>query len=1342
MKRRLFLSALLALLLAGGSYAIGFVNITPKPKSIVVGNDSLVLPRNFAIFLDNLPDSMAQEVYRFASSFQSVTGLALSVEKSATAGTLISVAPSTLVTSLGSEGYKLSVTATGIKIEACATAGLYYAFQTLKKMLPPHVMAAVPDATVTRYVLPAVEITDAPRFSYRGFMLDVGRHFFSKEEVMRMIEVMSYYKMNRFHWHLTEDQGWRVEIKKYPRLTTVGSVRSTSYNVDPVYGRYNQYAPYGPYFYTQEDIKEVVAYARDRHIEIVPEVDLPGHCCAAMASYPQFSCNPDGSHTVQTDGGIFADVLNVANPGAIQFAKDVLDELSALFPYPYIHIGGDECPTSAWESNAECRAVVAQEGLPNYRRLQTRFIKILADYMGSKSDTAQRRKLIVWNEAISASGADTEMMRHTGATVMCWQPCDASALQAAQLGMSNIVTPYGPYYINRKQSTDAGEPAGAGDGSDNLQKTYAYVPIPTANKTYSRYYTGVQGTFWTEHVSSNYLLEYLALPRLMAVAETGWSLEGRKNFEDFCRRITADSVLLNYNRYAYGRHYMKSGNSSSDTVMPTPTTSRVTQWYRIVTRNTTDANRKGKCIELLRAGSPLLANTTARVGRLWSALPAQEGEAAYDYQLWAVKEDSVRPGHYALVCKAQSEGSLNPVATAQNNTGRWDYDAAALHCNFLLGDEVYTSNGSNYCYSIHSEKSPANLWMNMAASGQYYSINQYANPSDGNSGIWEFQPIGLGAAGDSIKLAVTQARTLLGQITTYRSEEEMQPGRYGEAQAAALGAAVGEADAASTLTPAALSALAQRLYAALGSLKSSLAYPQSGVRYRFTNTGELSRGLTLCDTGKGNLMTSDDRWAANAWIVTSLSTDGEVQHMKMQNAATKRWVNGATSPLKLTASASSAATYNNTFSPALGDFTLAAGSDALFPISLSYAVNGGSVYVGGIRPQGTGWKIEPVVLVTYRCLDTAGKQLGLYTESLPLGSEYTPQAPEIAHFTPLAQPASFVPLHDDTLDVTYSRSSYAVTVNCCDAAGRLIESTTLDVPVGSSVSPRYPLIDYYTFDHSDLTGDESFVPKADVTITATYTTLAVAGFAQVGSAVTSIASGKSYLLYDAVDVSGRTGYLNVSLGDSIIYTTDGLSWGSPLYVWNLLKNGTSYTLQNGCGLSMPAIPSGSNVTASSQAGRFTFTLNDDGETWTVKCSNGYYWNGNSGSFTGWSNGHPYKLYDFTVAPYFPVACNYQDENGQLLSRTFSYVKGGSSYTLNLPQLSGYLIDKIEGDTTGLSSVARPYNLTFSYKYEGTAVKPVEQNTFSGTSPLYDSAGRRVAVATHGLYIQKGKKILK
>ena len=554
------LSTLLACALFSTSQAQAqqFVNLTPVPMQMHVNKGVYRLPAQFTIGGAQLPDSIKAEAQKFVTDFnKSATGATAFFNKKAEGAALELVHNQTLYKTLGQEGYKLSVTANGIRLESATTSGFFYGLTSLKKMLPACIAAGVKDEKVVTYELPLVQITDKPRFPYRGFMLDVARHFFSVQEVKKMLDVMAIYKLNKFHFHLTEDQGWRWEVKKYPKLTKVGAVASNTYVTSMEHGAYWTNQQYGPYFYTREDLKEIVAYAAAKHIEVIPEIDMPGHFSAAMAAYPEFSCNPDGVHRVETWGGVFTDVLNVANPKAVRFVKDILDELMAIFPSKNVHIGGDECPTTAWENNAECQAMYKKLNLTSYRQLQTHFIAEITDYLKSKG-----RKISVWNETVTEKGADLQLMKKTGATVYCWVPARKGAEIANSLGLPSIYTVYGPYYINRAPRKDGWMKTLPGNGSDHLKATYDEQPTDFSHSI------GVQGTFWTEHVATPDVMEFLALPRLIAVGEAGWSPQSKKNFNSFVQRMRADTTMLNYGGYSYDRAYLSENKTST---MSTPT---------------------------------------------------------------------------------------------------------------------------------------------------------------------------------------------------------------------------------------------------------------------------------------------------------------------------------------------------------------------------------------------------------------------------------------------------------------------------------------------------------------------------------------------------------------------------------------------------------------------------------------------------------------------------------------------------------------------------------------------------------------------------------------------------
>ena len=502
------------------------------------------------IFKDKLVAQItpqAKEVFDlFAKDFSRATDIKIKqIQKSSKAQLELD-----LVASLPAEGYTLKVTKEKISIAASQPAGFFYALQTLKQLLPRNVMAGVPDSSINEWSIPCVEIEDAPRFAWRGFMLDEGRHFFGKEAVKRVIDVMAAYKMNRFHWHLTEDQGWRIEIKKYPKLTEVGAWRESKGlgygNVKPDTEHYGG-------FYTQKDIREVVEYAKARFIEIVPEVDIPGHSQAAIAAYPEIlACDPENKHEVWLWQGVSADVINVANPKAVQFAKDVIDELTELFPFGYIHLGGDECPVNKWRENEQCKARLAAIGSQNYRDLQIDFYKQLHDHIAQKPKEKQRR-LIFWNEILYGN---TSMLSND-ITVMAWIGANQAAVEAAKRGMTTILSPQIPYYINRKQSPLPTEPMSQGHGTESVEAVYNYIPMNNVPAELQSKYLGVQANFWTEWVVEESVLQYLMLPRLAAVAEAGWTAQQKRNYEDFVNRLQAEKTYYEKSGLNYGKHVIK-----------------------------------------------------------------------------------------------------------------------------------------------------------------------------------------------------------------------------------------------------------------------------------------------------------------------------------------------------------------------------------------------------------------------------------------------------------------------------------------------------------------------------------------------------------------------------------------------------------------------------------------------------------------------------------------------------------------------------------------------------------------------------------------------------------------
>ena len=523
------------------------LSLIPLPASVQQGSGQFTFPAKVQLCVPSYTgDSVKAVAKRWAGNFTKSTGIKVSVGKKANAAIQLR-----LNSGLAPEAYDLQVTRERIVIEAARPAGFFYALQTLNQLLPSRaVMAGVKATDVQAWTLPVVSIKDHPRFEWRGFMLDEGRHFYGKEEIKKLLDVMAAYKLNRFHWHLTEDQGWRIEIKKYPRLTEVGAWRNSKVlgwgEVKPDGQRYGG-------FYTQKDAREIVRYAQERFIEIVPEVDIPGHSQAAVAAYPEFlSCDPQNQHEVWLWQGVSPDVINVSHPQAVQFAKDVIDELTAIFPFRYIHLGGDECPTNKWEANEACRQQLASIGSKNFRDLQINFYRQLQDHIAQKP-ASEQRQLIFWNEVLHGNTRPLG----TDITIMAWVGADGAAKDAAQRGMKTILSPQIPYYINRRQSNLPTEPRSQGHGTETVEAVYNYVPMAGIPADLQQQYMGVQANFWTEWVEEASVVQYLMFPRLAAVAEAGWTPQQLRKYPDFLERLQAEAKYYDLRGVDYGKHVFR-----------------------------------------------------------------------------------------------------------------------------------------------------------------------------------------------------------------------------------------------------------------------------------------------------------------------------------------------------------------------------------------------------------------------------------------------------------------------------------------------------------------------------------------------------------------------------------------------------------------------------------------------------------------------------------------------------------------------------------------------------------------------------------------------------------------
>ena len=450
------------------------------------------------------------------------TGLPLPIVPSAKSSRITLGLDPSLAT-VGEEGYRLSVSADEVAIHAPRAAGICHGSQTLRQLLPPDIYRRAPGAGGS-WAIPAVEIEDRPSFGWRGSHLDVGRHFMPKEFVLKHIDLLAMHKLNVFHWHLTEDQGWRIEIKKYPKLTAVGAFRKDSMTAprtkDPALRKFSG-RPHGG-FYTQDDVREVVRYAADRGITVMPEIEMPGHAMAAIAAYPELG-NTGRPIEVLTTWGITDHVLGVTD-NVLRFFEDVLDEVLQLFPSKFIHIGGDECPKTEWRSTPSAQERMKNEGLRDEDELQSWFIRHFDSWLAKRG-----RRLVGWDEILEGGLAP-------GATVMSWRG-EEGGIAAAKAGHNVVMAPQKPTYLDHSQTELPTEPPGIG-GHNSLEDVYAYRPVPEQlSAQEAKHVLGSQGQLWTEYMPDPKRVEYMAWPRLIALAEVLWSPVETRDLASFKSRL-------------------------------------------------------------------------------------------------------------------------------------------------------------------------------------------------------------------------------------------------------------------------------------------------------------------------------------------------------------------------------------------------------------------------------------------------------------------------------------------------------------------------------------------------------------------------------------------------------------------------------------------------------------------------------------------------------------------------------------------------------------------------------------------------------------------------------------
>lgn len=523
--------------------------LIPYPANLTRNEGTFNLKQLTAITTPAGDEAVARYAKEFATQLEKTSGIKVPVNPTTAATSLVMTKDATLA----HEAYKLTVNEAGINIAAADSTGFFYAIQTLKQLMPHAIYNRSGASTAIDWTVPCVEIADQPQLGHRGYMLDVARHFFSKTEVKRILDIMATYKMNRFHWHLTDDQGWRIDIPEYPKLAQVGAVRKGSFVNAGGSSKFFDDTEYGRgMYYTLDDLREIVAYAKNLNIEIIPEIDLPGHMVAAVAAYPEFSCDPTKKYEVRIDGGISKDVLNIGKDETIDFLKCVLGHMAEVFPYKYIHLGGDECPTDQWSHNADCLKRVKDEGLAGVNELQSWLVEKLGLYLKEKYN----KDIICWDELLAHWKSDNTVKP----VIMAWNHINKSK-DAADKGFKSIVVPYQSLYFDMMQvplsEVDVNEKYQGGWGDNwvnSVETVYGVNPVASLSGK-EDFCLGVQGNMWTETCNDSVEVEYQLLPRMLALSETGWLPAAKKDFASFYMRLQKNRDILDAKGLTYATHY-------------------------------------------------------------------------------------------------------------------------------------------------------------------------------------------------------------------------------------------------------------------------------------------------------------------------------------------------------------------------------------------------------------------------------------------------------------------------------------------------------------------------------------------------------------------------------------------------------------------------------------------------------------------------------------------------------------------------------------------------------------------------------------------------------------------
>ena len=539
------LMLMLSCFIARGAEKADYAQVIPQPRSVNMQKGAPFLLQSSTVITYTAGNDMQRNATFLSQWINELTGVKLGVQATkGKAKSVISLVIDAKAKDINNtEGYAINITNKGIVVRGKTAAGVFYGCQTLRKTMP-----ALKNADGTAVIeMPAVAITDEPRFGYRGMHLDCSRHFYKASFVKQYIDMIALHNMNRFHWHLTDDQGWRFAVDKYPKLATIASQRNgTMLGHCP---NVIDHTPYGGY-YTDEEIKDIIKYAADRYITIIPEVDMPGHMMAVLAAYPELGCT-GGPYETAMRWGIFEDILCAGNAKSYEFLEAVLDKVCDLFPSRYIHIGGDEAPRTRWEKCPKCQAIIAKEGIVAKDGHSKE--ALLQGYLTHKVQAyleAKGRRIIGWDELL---GCDVD----TTATIMSWRGSEPGA-KGAKLGHDVIMTPMPHCYFDFYQTKDIrDEPVAIGNFLD-VAKVYAMQPVADGlSPEAAKHIIGVQANVWTEYITCPEYVEYMILPRMAALAEVQWMPESQKNFDAFKKRITSFRNICDHYGWTVAPHLWK-----------------------------------------------------------------------------------------------------------------------------------------------------------------------------------------------------------------------------------------------------------------------------------------------------------------------------------------------------------------------------------------------------------------------------------------------------------------------------------------------------------------------------------------------------------------------------------------------------------------------------------------------------------------------------------------------------------------------------------------------------------------------------------------------------------------